>query len=321
MIKGKKIKFWILVCIAVGAIGFGVLNWLDAGRGHSRGISAGGYEADSGNRMGASPNGIGQPGIIRISTRKDEVMRSSIAKKGKRYFDSNGVSTKLSKTYQNDTPLVEILFRKRDLDGKIKPLKLSSAYISCGRAGANYDMNGNGAVRMEIWNEVQPFTYNALLYGEEYKVQGFFQRLDDQPGLIKGVTANVRFRTPESLMAGDVYRVELLLVDMLWEQAEAERKQAEDEQRKRIEREEEIRIVVGEYPQGAAKGRLVAIYGGGTRNREFTDHRSHGQLTLKGPNKLGGELAIYIMDADGPLPVWAYISNLGRRDVNLRIRI
>jgi hypothetical protein len=94
-------------------------------------------------------------------------------------------------------------------------------------------------------------------------------------------------------------------------------KEAEAERQRQSEEQQSITISITDYPAGAKRGGLFAVYSQGLSRREFNDQASPGQMVLAGPNKLGGELAVYIRQSDVRFRVWAYIKSLDKTQISL----
>jgi len=261
------------------------------------------------------------PGVISTYIRADPYLRKYIRNKKVLYFHANGVTTDLSDRYEANSPLVEIRFKIRLLDGTIKPLYLDSIYLDCasgrGTSPGLYTRKGSCGLRLEIWQRPRPHTYDALLYDEKYSTRGTIHVSDKTPALSRTYIDKVEFRTPEQLRPGQIYTIELLLFDRIWQQKQLERKKAEAEKIKQLQEQEKITVVIREYPDEKFTGRLTGIYRVEGEKSEFNDYKSPGQMELKGPNKLGGELAVYVNELGQPARVWAYIQNLQGRNITL----
>jgi hypothetical protein len=96
-----------------------------------------------------------------------------------------------------------------------------------------------------------------------------------------------------------------------------EQERAEAERKRQLQEQQNIAISITDYPAGAKKGGLFAIYRHGPVRREFNDQESPGQMVLAGPNKLGGELAVYIRQLGLHFRVWAYIKSLDKTQISL----
>jgi hypothetical protein len=94
------------------------------------------------------------------------------------------------------------------------------------------------------------------------------------------------------------------------QEAEAERKRQSEEQ-------QSITISITDYPAGAKRGGLFAVYSQDLNRRQLDDQASPGQMVLEGPNKLGGELAVYIRQSGLHFRVWAYIKSVDDTEINL----
>jgi len=77
---------------------------------------------------------------------------------------------------------------------------------------------------------------------------------------------------------------------------------------------EKITLHIKEPPVHAA---VLAEYDDGTGVRRFEQTGSPTQLELMGPNKLGGELAVYTQAPGQDLTLWCYVRHLAGRDVNM----
>jgi|GEM_PF-4906163 len=91
----------------------------------------------------------------------------------------------------------------------------------------------------------------------------------------------------------------------------------EAERQRQLEQEQQITVVIEDYPADVARGSLAAVYDDGTNQRRFYDAESPGRMTLKGPNILGGELAVYVAEPNKPRRLWCYAQSLAKRHVNL----
>jgi len=79
------------------------------------------------------------------------------------------------------------------------------------------------------------------------------------------------------------------------------------------EPDEAISVVVTGYPSEILPGGLYAVYHDTVVKRDFYDNESPGRMTLKGPNRLGGELAVYFRKSEEIVRLWAYVCHLLKR--------
>jgi len=83
-----------------------------------------------------------------------------------------------------------------------------------------------------------------------------------------------------------------------------------------IEETEKLVVNIARYPAGVTSvEELSAGYDDGQTERRFSV--SDGKLVLQGPNKLGGELAVYIAEPNKPLRLWCYVRKLEKRQVTV----
>jgi len=231
------------------------------------------------------------------------------------HLDSEGIRTLLTTEYTEDTPLVEMSFMMRNLDGKIKLLKVASVGLSriSGNWGGDYTVDGIG-LRMGLGKERS--NLRSLLLGEEYFIRSFW--LPGGEDAISTAHLKPKFKIPETLGRNQVYKVQLLLLDEILERELLEKQKAEAKRRKEIEEKETITVKVTQRPGFAAESKFIGVYHDGIRHREFYQDELKDQLVLKGPNKLGGELLVsFISKPDRKLVLWAYLKNVTNRDINL----
>jgi hypothetical protein len=85
----------------------------------------------------------------------------------------------------------------------------------------------------------------------------------------------------------------------------------------RPEQDETISVVVTDYPSEILPGGLSAVYHDTVVKRDFYDNETPGRMTLQGPNRLGGELAVYFRKSDETLRLWAYVRKVSKRHIGL----
>jgi len=83
------------------------------------------------------------------------------------------------------------------------------------------------------------------------------------------------------------------------------------------EPDEAISVVVTGYPSEILPGGLYAVYHDTVVKRDFYDNESPGRMTLKGPNRLGGELAVYFRKSEEIVRLWAYVKKVSKRQISL----
>jgi hypothetical protein len=268
---------------------------------------------DIGRSMG--PEGYAAIILEQILTTEEVKLPADVLRPWAVELSPAGVKTIMTSEYTSGTRLVELHFMGRELNGEINPVSLN--FVQLQRAGAGegprgFQMDGGKALRLGIGQDGG--NMRSVLLGGEYLVTGYAP---------SGVNAVVKgpvpcFRIPEDLAKGALYRVQLLLVDKIHEQIVLEQQAAEARRKKELEEKEKITIHVRKYPEGATEGSLVAGYYDGVRAREFSEHGSIGELALKGPNKLGGELVVYFTSkATGEITTWAYVKEVQKRVVDL----
>jgi len=224
-------------------------------------------------------------------------------------FHSGDTMTYLGSDYSEETPLIELSFQIKKLDGCIEPLKV--AHLGLKRAGWNnsYEVEGI-TLRLQLGsNQVNNKT---LLFGKEYTTTGIFPLGDHSEYEFSGNTRGVKMKVPDEVGPGKVCRINMVLIDEIREKELHAKKEAEKIERERIAEEEKITVTFEELPSKS----LVVLYKIGDHEREapLTDLNSK-CVEMKGPNKLGGELAVF--RADSSARCWAYIKNLQKRDITL----
>jgi hypothetical protein len=251
--------------------------------------------------------------VMKDASLRDEIARN-INRHGLDFADSNGTKHYLYHDYDRKTPLVEIRLKMRDINGEIRPLVVRSLELDTHDSGGSYALNGT-ALRLEIWTD-KHWEYVPLLYSREYAALAHFQGAYDAVDGVYGKTRTVTFKTPDALKPGEIYKVELVLVDRIWEANLLLDRAKEVARKKKIEEAEKITVEINRRPGDVSAGELIGIYNDGTRNREFGE--SNGKVFLMGPNKLGGELAVYLVSkSTGKSFLWAYVGEVTKRLVSL----
>ena len=227
--------------------------------------------------------------------------------------DSMGIKNAIPSDYNDFSTLIEFRTFEKQSDGTIRPYYVSSlkllSQVTHGEklSGGTYGVKGYG-LRLGLADKLDWQSY--LLYDTEYTVYGSYHLPEDPNKLIRGRTSELRFRTPKSLAPGEIYRVDLILVDRIKEQQEQEQTKIAKEERARIEKEEAITIQIKDFPKYNEPGIWMAGYHDGNKSREFQNINN--MFILKGPNKLGGDLAIYY-NMKGSNHVWLYTKNIQKR--------
>ena len=234
---------------------------------------------------------------------------------GATHLSADGVRILLPYEYTSNTPIIELHFMARELNGNIHPIKLEN--ISLERkeppSGRGYTMNGATILRVGVTDHFYKHMMRPLLLGAEYEVLNY--RLVGVNGPIRGPSP--AFRVPENLGPDEIYKIKLLLVDKIYEHQELQKQKAAAQRRKRLEIEEAITVTIQKDAIQGQEGPLVCLYSVGEKNREFHNGQSSGQMTLKGPNKLGGELVVYTSPPGQHFRSWCYIKNLQKRNVSI----
>lgn len=157
---------------------------------------------------------------INILSKEDEynqLVREDILNGNVQRVDSNGIRNCMpsASDYNDSTPLIEIRFYERDLNNIIKPLYLETLLIESQAAkgelisGGGYLAGGYG-LRLGLAKIGDGLT--SLLWDREYSILGTYY-LGDPNNSYPLRTSKVKFRTPISLGPGEIYRVDLILVD------------------------------------------------------------------------------------------------------------
>jgi len=305
MVK-KKYVWGILVLAAVAAIVVFVKDFDN--RKDNADIAVGGGEA----------NNV-QSYVVEPEDEYNRSVRAWITKKRLGgMLDPNGINSSLDVSYTESTPLIEIHCKIRDLDGSIKALDVKSLYIVpvSGSGGGGYGVNGKG-LRLELGGDRRSPSGN-LFFGTEYNVDGQLPNVEYSSATKLERTRKLKFSTPQSLEAGEICVVELVLVDRIQDKKDNELRAAEAKRRAELEEAEKITIKVSNLPQYSDVGQWVALYAEGARHRSSYVPDAEGKFVINGPNKLGGELALAFSSREKlTRRCWAYIRKLAKRDVNL----
>jgi len=236
-----------------------------------------------------------------------------VLRPGATHLSTDGVRTILPDEYTSDTPIVELHFMARELNGTMHPVKLHFIHLQRTEPHWATGCQIDGGTTLRLGAGKEPDNRRALVLGAEYLVPGYAPAGINS--VIKG--SSPAFRIPENLGPDEVYKIKLLLVDKIYEHQKLQKQKAAAQQRKRLEIEEAITVTIQKDAIQGQEGPLVCLYSVGEKNREFHNGQSSGQMTLKGPNKLGGELVVYTSPPGQHFRSWCYIKNLQKRNVSL----
>ncbi len=119
-------------------------------------------------------------------------------------------------------------------------------------------------------------------------------------------------RVPDEVGVGKICKVNVVVIDEIPEKELLAKEEAAKKERARIAEEEKLTVTFSESPAQL----LILLYHDGERGREAPVRESNARVVeMKGPNKLGGELAVF--RAESGTRCWAYIGNLRKRDITL----
>ena len=149
-------------------------------------------------------------------------IHNQIVEKGKYFTDTEGIKTSIWFTDDSNTPLIEILCKERTLDNTILPLVVSSMDIVSQEItyGMSHPIKGTG-LRINIGNDWNSKDVK-LKFNTEYTAMGVYHLPEDPNTTARGQTSKVTFRTPKSLEPGEIYRVNLILIDRIKEKESKE---------------------------------------------------------------------------------------------------
>jgi len=220
--------------------------------------------------------------------------------------------------YHKDIPWLIIAPRLRTMDGTLAPAapyKIEFISADAGRSPGAWDMRGR-EICLAIPAEQLP---GSLAAGREYRVRGYYK---DPASPVGYVMHTVNLQTPADPVAGQIYRIDLVLFDERVEQARRAEEQAKAAARARAVEEEAITVVITDPPAHPSGAGWVVAYGApDTNGNEAHGEDAGSPLILKGLNKLGGELVViwHHLDSSGVFTdcTWAYIAHLQKRDIAL----
>ena len=254
--------------------------------------------------------------------KKDEhnkKVRSEIIQGNYGKIDSIGIRNNIPSDYNDSSPLIELRFFEKQIDDNLIPLYLNEFSVDSNRPKGEMMSGGSGYIRgygirfgLEIADKLDGGC--DLQWDTEYIAYGSYHLSGDPNNIYRGRTSKLSFRTPKSLGPGEIYRVDLVLVDRIKEQQEKDLVRIAKEEIARIEKEETITFQISEFPKYDESFMWSARYHDGNIDREFT--RNDSSFILKGPNKLGGELVILYFTRE-VTHVWLYVSNVQKRILNL----
>ena len=230
---------------------------------------------------------------------------------GSNFIDSEGIKTSLSGVIDVNIPLLEILCMCRDLEGEVHPAEVNSLYIVEPGYGTNHEVNGT-AFRTIIGKDSQ-YNWPRLECGFQYQVTASYR--DESKKIIWATQSIANFSIPKELDAGDIYRVELIVIDKIKEYKAIEQAMTAKEERTRIEKEETITLQFSRFPDQKEQGAWLMEYYVGNESGSFRQIEDNTYFK-KGPNKLGGDLIVYY-NYDYYFSPWLYISNVQKRTLQL----
>jgi len=242
-------------------------------------------------------------------------VRAEIAEKGLTFLDHAGVRTWLGPAYREKSPLVEILSMMRDPNGRIHPFAVEDLVISAVDGGGlgSCSVRGKG-LRLQI--DSRELRGGNLLYDKKYRVVAGYKP-DDASQLVFAMDSAAVFKTPAHLDPGQLYRVKLILLDKQVRREMEQETSRVAEERERVAGEESIRISA-RYPNDTNDGTWTAAYLDQRNAHEGYDRPGSGTITIRGPNRLGGELLVFFTPADGrSRRTWCYLENVRKRTVRL----
>ena len=151
-----------------------------------------------------------------------------------------------------------------------------------------------------------------MAYDKEYRVVACYP---PDSGLVGNYDSYAIFRTPAHLDDGEIYRVELIVLDKVERARREEEEKLKREEYERLKKEEAITIRV-EYPSDVNDGFCSASYAPRNERHVGTgdDCTTRGTITIPGPNPLNGELFVSMYPGRR---VWCYINDLDKRMVQL----
>lgn len=213
--------------------------------------------------------------------------------------------------YPKDSPLLIVCPMQRTVEGVIEPFEPNSvSFIAAdpsrrGEHPGSYDLNGAKRLCIPVTRE---FVRSALQAERKYSVGASIL----QSGTIGPLSYRTTVTVPKDFENEKVYRIQLVLRDLLKEKTDAERRQAEAELLRRLSEEEKITVNFTTVPDPY----LVILYDDGDRSKEESPIIHEGDtVVIKGPNKLGGELGVFPTKSRGKC--WAYIKRLDKKSVTL----
>ena len=101
----------------------------------------------------------------------------------------------------------------RDLDGAVHPAEVNSLYIVGAGYGMDHEVNCT-AFRTIIGKDLQ-YNFPRIECGFQYQVTASYK--DESKKTIWATQSKANFSIPKELDAGDIYRVELIVIDKIKE--------------------------------------------------------------------------------------------------------
>ena len=212
----------------------------------------------------------------------------------------------LDPDYSHETPLVKILFMKRDLDGNIQPLQIR--HINIYRKESSWSRqitaDGIGVVLpiKDVDNSPDTFTLTrSLAFGHTYNISSFIRFGANEPFLPLG-TKPV-FAIPTKVEKGHVLQIPLIIEDEI-------REQAFTRDKKLALQTQKLTLSLESYPRySSTDWKFVAVYRDNSGEYEGIDKKERGiiQLDVK---SLGGELVVYGIPPKSAPRLWFYMKKV-----------
>jgi hypothetical protein len=258
--------------------------------------------------------------VVPVPAAEIESLRSQLAARGGRggFLTENDIWIPINE-YPENVPFVILSPRVRTLDGSLVDAKpISHGYYA---RDVGYSSPGTRGERgrevcYALTDQPIPFT---LAPGVVYQARSFFKDLDDPQRTMQCTTL---FTTPADPAPGQVYRIEIVLMDERVERNRIAQEQAKAAAHARAVEEEAITVVITDPPAHPSGAAWVVAYGAPDANgKESPGEDACSPFILEGPNRLGGELAViwHHLDSSGvfTMCIWAYIAHLQKRVVTL----
>ena len=137
-------------------------------------------------------------------------VRTEIEQRPYPYFKSDDTMTYLSSDYSEKTPLLEISFLIRKMDGSVKPLKVRELFMKNDDWSFHYLVEGT---KMRLQLGPERVHIETLGFGKEYTVVGDFPISNTTEYEYSGLTREQKFKIPSRVEQGKICQVDIVLVD------------------------------------------------------------------------------------------------------------